>query len=335
MTVQPLVSIMILGWNNYEDVINCLESLKTISYRNYNIVLVDNGSKKINFDKFILWLNKSKTNYNILENKVSMIRPDTSKKKIFIIKNSSNLGFTGGSNVGLRFTQKICNPKYLLLLNGDTLVTKDFLVNLAGACEKDKTVGSAQSLLLRFDKKTIDSLGIEMVGYRAFDSHSGEEVSILSDIEKCKEIFGSCGAAALYRADLIKKIGLFDEDLFATYEDFDLAWRIRLAGFKSILVKDSVVYHRGGVTRFRKDHVIFDMLSYYIAKNALVLYNRYYPITTGVIATSFVRFGIGLISALKNHRTIELISVISNFPKDRQKYAKKRRLRKIQKQWIK
>lgn len=336
MKNQPLVSIMILGWNNYEDVINCLKSLAKISYRNYNIVLVDNGSREENFKKFVSWLNKSKSEYVILDNEISKIKKPVSREgKIFIVKNERNLGFTGGSNAGLRFMRKICDSEYLLLLNGDTKVTNDFLTNLVRACEQDEMIGSAQSVLVRFDKKTIDSLGIEMTGYRIFDSGGGKNKLILSDVRDCDEIFGSCGASAIYRTDLIKKIGLFDESLFATFEDFDLAWRIRLAGYKNVMVKNSIVYHRGGVSRVRGDHKMFDMRSYLGAKNSLVMFNRYYPISFRIIITSFVRFGVGLISALKNKRTIEFARVLCSFPQDRRKTFKKRELGKIQRQWIK
>lgn len=336
MKSEPLVSIMILGWNNYDDVINCLKSLKQISYKNYNVVLVDNGSKPANFDKFISSLNKSNTRYAIFNNvDFPKPRPQSLREQFFILKNDHNLGFTGGSNLGLSFTWKVCDPKYLLLLNGDTLVTPDFLDNLVKVCEEDKKIGSAQSVLIRFDKKTIDSLGIEMAGARAFDSCTGEDKSVLPGIKERREIFASCGASALYRADLIRRIGLFDEGLFATSEDFDLGWRIRLAGLKSILVKNSIVYHRGGVSRHRGNHVIFDMRSYLGAKNQLVMYNRYYPVSIKILMSSLVNLSLGLISAVKNKRTLEFLRILFIFPRQRRKVRENKRLNAIQKQWIK
>jgi len=336
MTRQPLVSVMILGWNNYSDVIRCLKSVQNVKYDNYNVVIVDNGSSQSNLKKLFSWFDKSKTKHEVFDGNFENVKkPASSAKKIFVIKSDHNLGFTGGSNLGLSFTWNICDPEYLLLLNGDTLVTEDFMSELVAVCQGDKNIGSAQSALIRFDKKTIDSLGIEMRGYKIFDSGAGEDKSLLSDKANLEEIFGSCGASALYRADLIRKIGLFDEGLFATFEDFDLAWRIRLSGFKSVLVKSSITYHRGGVSRFRKDHVIFDMRSYLGAKNSLVVFNRYYPVSLGIIATSLVRLGLGFISALRNHRTREFISILASFPRERRSVLKNPQLRTIQRQWIK
>lgn len=336
MKYQPLVSIMILGWNNYEDIINCLKSLKTIDYHNYNVILVENGSKEENFKKFIAWLKKSKTKHMLFNNEISEVKKSKlTGGKIFIIKNNYNLGFTGGSNLGLRFTWKICDPKYLLLLNGDTIVTKNFLTNLVEICQRDKNIGSVQSTLIRFNKKNIDSLGLEMKGYRIFDSSQGKDKSVLNDLKNNEEIFGACGAAALYRADIITKIGLFDEGLFATFEDFDLAWRIRLEGLKSVLVKNSTVYHRGGVSRRKSDHVIFDRRSYYGARNLLVVYNRYYPITINIFLNSIVWFGVGIISAINNNYIKDFATAIYQSIKERKYISENKRLKDIQKTWIK
>ncbi len=334
MRSEPLVSIMILGWNNYDDVIGCLKSLKKISYVNYNVMLVDNGSRESEFNKLVTWLKESNSHHLTIKDNYLEIKKLSKPGVILIAKNDKNYGFTGGSNIGERLTWKVCDPKYMLLLNGDTLVTKNFLVNLVSICEQDKKIGSAQSVLLRFDKKTVDSLGLEMCGYRIFDVGGGQDSSIMNNYEPVREIFGACGASAIYRANLIKKIGLFDDGLFATFEDFDLAWRIRLAGFRSVLVKDSVVYHRGGVSRARGDHVMFDMRSYLAAKNSLVMFNRYYPINIRIISTSLVRIGVGLISAFKNHRTREYVSIILKFPKERKNVAKNKLLKEIRKRWI-
>jgi hypothetical protein len=337
MTNSPLVSIIILNWNSSEDTIRCLESLKNISYLNYEVFVLDNGSSDDSLSKIHKWANrkgrkiltKSAAEFNLL--KVNEFKG----YDFTFILNEINTGFTGGNNLVVKKLLSISRSSYILLLNSDTIVTKSFLTNLVRVCQKDKKIGSAQSVLIRFDKKTIDSLGIEMSGCRVFDSRGGWSVSTLQDLEDCREIFGSCGATALYRADLIKRIGLFDEGLFATFEDFDLAWRIRLEGYKSVLVKNSVVYHRGGVSRVRGDHVIFDMRSYLGAKNPLVMFNRYYPISFKIIASLSVNFAVAVISAVKNHRVTELISIMLGFPADRRKIGKNKLLKNVQREWIK
>lgn len=334
MKKQPLVSIIILGWNNYEDIINCLNSIKYIDYKNFNIILIDNNSVENNFQKMTSWLKKTKTQHTMLESTDFKNTPVTPKNNLVVVKSDKNLGFAGGNNLGYNIAIQMFDPKYLLLLNGDTLVTEDFLTKLIEICENDKRIGSAQSVLLRFDKKTIDSLGLEMRGHRIFDAGGGRDVSMLENVEATKEIFGVCGAAALYRTDLINKIGLFDAGLFATFEDFDLAWRIRLSGYKSFLANKSIVYHRGGVSRHKLDHVIFDRRSYYAARNLLVVYNRYYPRNLPILANSIVWFGIGIISALKVNRIREFFSALYNSYQERRCISKNNLLRRVRHDWI-
>lgn len=337
MIKSPLVSIVILNWNCAKDTIKCIESLQDISYSNYGIFLLDNGSKDDSVEQIHKWA-RSKTKKILTKStaELNLLKADQLKGyDLTFVLSKVNLGFAGGNNLIVEKILSFSHSSYILLLNSDTIVTKSFLNDLVEVCQKDQKNGAAQSVLVRFDKSSVDSLGIEMNGYRVFDSGSGKPLSALSDVEGCGEIFGACGAAALYRADLVKRIGLFDEGLFATFEDFDLAWRIRLAGYKSVLVKNSIVYHRGGVSRVRGDHVIFDMRSYLGAKNSLVMFNRYYPVTARIVITSFVRVGVALISAIKNHRIGEFMSILLGFPEERKKIAKRKLLKSVQVKWIK
>jgi GT2 family glycosyltransferase len=333
----PLVNIIILNWNNPSDTIKCLESLQDISYPNYNIILIDNNSKDDSVKKIKQWANdkRKKILMKPVKELDSITENEKKQNKLFLILNDVNNGFAGGNNTGCKLALELSSPSYLLLLNNDTLVAKDFLNKTVEVLEKDKKIGSAQSVLLRFDKKIVDSLGLEMRGHRIFDSASGENKSVLKTLNEIEEIFGACGAAAFYRAEIIKKIGLFDEGLFATFEDFDLAWRIRLAGFKTVLVRDSVVFHRGGMSRSSKGHVMFDLRSYYAARNVLVVYARYYPIKTGALLNSIVWFGVGIISTVKNKKYKDFLSILANFAEERKRNKNNGLLKEVQKTWIK
>lgn len=317
---KPLVSIIILGWNNYDDIEKCLDSLKKCSYKNFNIFLVDNGSKKESLDTFEHYLSNLDEDF--------LKRVNFSKSKV-------NLGFTGGCNLGFKLAKKT-NPRYVLLLNGDTVVDPHFIDPVVKVFEGDAQIGSVQSVLIRFDRKRIDSLGLEMSGARFFDSKQLEKRVIIKGLEPVTEIFGACGAGAFYRVKLIDKIGLLDEKLFATFEDLDLAWRIRLNGLKSVLVKDSIIYHRGGVSRFKaKDHVMFDLRSYYPAKNMVMIFYRYYPVRFKVIAKLGIQMVVAAISAIKNHKFKDLISSLGDLPRERKLNSKNSMIAKVRRDWIK
>src|SRR3989344_2256511 len=119
--MRVLVSIIIVNWNARENLQECLSALFKISYKNYEVILVDNGSKDDSV-KFV------KSNY-----------PD-----IKIVESGKNLGFAGGNNLGF----KQARGKYVLFLNNDTIVTKDFLEKLVDFMEKRKDVGIVQPKIL-------------------------------------------------------------------------------------------------------------------------------------------------------------------------------------------
>ncbi|MGI6464772.1 MAG: glycosyltransferase family 2 protein [Methanobacterium sp.] len=100
-------------------------------------------------------------------------------------------------------------------------------------------------------------------------------------LEENIEIFGACAAAALYRTDVLVKTGFFDSDFFAIYEDVDLSWKIRLAGFKSVLAVKSIVYHKRNiskdVSKINFDWIKNDLKRYHLTKNMLILAIRYHP----------------------------------------------------------
>jgi len=148
----PSVAIIVLNWNGWQDTIECLESLYQISYPNYEIIVVDNGSKDESIEnikkycegkikvksKFFEYSNDNKQ-INIIEytreqagtieykkNKISNF---PSNKKLTLIKNEKNFGFAEGNNIAIRYALKALNINYILLLNNDTIVEKNFWMN--------------------------------------------------------------------------------------------------------------------------------------------------------------------------------------------------------------
>lgn len=120
MIKEPLVYIIVLNWNGFEDTKECLESVEKIIYRNYKIALIDNGSESDDFAKL---KNFVKTN-----------------KKIKLIRNKENLGFTGGVNQGMEESIER-KAKYSLLLNNDAIVDKNFLSEMVKVGELKKEIG--------------------------------------------------------------------------------------------------------------------------------------------------------------------------------------------------
>ena len=215
--MNPKVSIIILNWNGLKDTIECLESLRKITYPNYEVIVVDNGSRGNDAD--------------VLEKKY--------KDYIKLIRNKENLGFAGGNNVGIKITK----GKYIFILNNDTKVDKNCLERLIEVSEKDNKIGMSAPKILSFkNPRVIDSVGINI--YPDGMSRGRGRMKIdKGQYNHDKEILLPSGCAALYKKTMINEIGLFDEDFFAYCEDTDLGLRGRLAGWKAILVPSAIVYH--------------------------------------------------------------------------------------------
>ncbi len=224
---QPKVSIIILNWNGLEDTINCLESLKKITYKNYEIIVVDNGSEGNDAD--------------VLEERY--------KGHTRLIRNKENLGFGEGNNVALRRVIKEGKSNYILLLNNDTLVTEKFLEELVKVAESSERIGICGAKLLKMDNpKIIDSAGHVLEGMGIVDRGDGELDKGQYD---CKiDVMGASAAAALYRRKIFEDIGLFKEE-FAGYDDAEFSWRAWKKNWKSIFVPSAIVYHRRSTYTFK------------------------------------------------------------------------------------
>lgn len=256
MVKAPFVVIVILNWNNWQDTLSCLRSLQMSSDQTiYDIIVCDNGSSDDSMQRIRecadngLWeLFEIDCNFTLNKNIIDAKRHN---QRLFLINNEENLGFAGGNNVGIRFALKFLGPKYIWLLNNDTEVTNGALDTLVGAIEESESLGSAQSLLLNyFHPDKIDSAGI---GLRcrggAYDAFQGCSIETLP---KDFPIIGCCAAAALYRSDVLQKVGLLNEEFFVVNEDVDLALRFYVHGYDAKLVQTSVVYHKRGISKKKK-----------------------------------------------------------------------------------
>ncbi len=221
------IAILIVSWNGKHFLKDCLTSLQLINFpkSDYQIIVVDNGSDDGSVDYIRLYF-----------------------PEVILIELKENLGFAGGNNVGLRYILDM-PYEFVVLLNQDTVVDTDWLSGLMLAVEQDQTIGAVQSLILKHGHDgIINSSGnqIHIFGF-GYCGDLGQPVSsILSRDDRdshVKDIPYPMGACVLLKIDSLRKIGLFDETFFAYAEDLDLAWRLRLAGYRNIVAPQSIVYH--------------------------------------------------------------------------------------------
>ena len=224
ITDLPTVVIVILNWNGWEDTLVCLHSLKKITYSQYHIILIDNGSS----DNSVEILTKYQDSY------------------ISFIPLKDNLGFAKGCNYGMQYALKEMDPDYILLLNNDTSVEPDFLTKIVESAEK-MGAGMTQPLILRMaNHQIIDTTG-NYVSWGLAVGRGSDQIN-RNQYQDSKGLVGVSGACALYKVRMICQIGMLDESFKHGHEDTEYGWRAVRAGWKSLLVPSAIIYHKGDVS---------------------------------------------------------------------------------------
>ena len=217
------ISVIILNYNGSKYIINCVRSVLSCSYDNLEVILVDNKS----------------TDQSV-EICIEVFAADTRMK---IIKNTSNLGFAEGNNVGAKYA----TGEYLFFLNIDTEIQSNTIANCVCQFHSHSEVGIVQPKLILLNNKTIfDSAGdfIDMYGNavrRGGDALEIDQGQYDQDID----IFSARGAALMIQKSIYFESGGFDPIFFLDFEDIDLCWRVRLMGYNIKLAPTSIVYHAG------------------------------------------------------------------------------------------
>lgn len=219
----PLVYAVTLTWNQREDTLTCLKSLSQMTYPNFRLLLVDNGST---------------------DGTVPAVR--AAALQVEIICNQSNLGFSGGFNVGLRHALAH-GAEFVFMVNNDTYVAPDVLNELMDYTT-DPQVGILSPKIYSADEPNrIWSLGGKRNwwNYEMLSSADGQPDN--GQWEQPMEQDYLIGCAFLLKRSLLETVGLFDEANFNPiyYEDSDLCFRARQAGFRLLLVPSGRMWHKG------------------------------------------------------------------------------------------
>jgi GT2 family glycosyltransferase len=186
------------------------------TYKDFEVIIVDNGSTDGSQD---------------------YIRGEF--PNVYLISLDQNYGFCRGNNIGI----KAAKGEYIVLLNNDTVVEKDWLQKLYECMQSDPEIGFCASKLLSYTERHLldaagDGFSICGAGYKRAYLEEAE----LYDRDEF--VFGACAGAAMYKKEMLDKIGLLDEDFFVAYEDSDLSFRAQLAGYKCKYASQAKVYHK-------------------------------------------------------------------------------------------
>ena len=255
---NPKVAILLLNYNGWEDAIKCFESVYKITYSNWELIFVDNGSEDGSVSKIKEWAERKpieyieELSYGEKEARVKVLKKkewDTllPHQKLSILRIEKNRGFTGGNNIGIKYILEEKKTNYILLLSNDTVVDTNFLIELIRVVKSDRKIGICGPKLLSMNNpKIIDSTGHVFKGGRIVDRGQGKFDK--GQYDNKTSVIGAKAAACLYRRDMLEDIGLFDENFFMYYEDAELSWRAYKRGWRGRFVPSAIVYHKGGGT---------------------------------------------------------------------------------------
>ena len=214
----PQVSIIIVNWNGLTHLPVCLDSLADQSYRDFEVLLVDNGSTDGSID--------------FMQAQYPWVR---------LVPLAQNTGFATGNNQG--FLQ--ARGQYIITLNNDTRVERDWLETLVKVAEAHPRVGMVASRICSFtDPDLIDSIGMAVCADGMARGRFRNRCWSALHLRDVEEILIPSACAALYKRAMLEEIGFFDDDFFAYAEDVDLGLRGRLAGWEAVAATEAVVYHK-------------------------------------------------------------------------------------------
>lgn len=247
--MEPKVSIILVNFNGFTDTKECIESLLSITYLNYEVIVVDNCSTIT-------------PNYETLA---------YIKESAIYIEAGDNLGFSGGNNIGINYAIKK-GTDYILLLNNDTTVEPNFLNKLVSVAENYVDTGIVGGKIRFYNAP--DRLWF---GGGSFNIETGKTVHERYDAldiqvkQKIREISFMTGCLMLIPVEVIMKTGLFNEDYFLYSEDTDYCCRVINSGKKIYYCEDAIIYHKVSSSSGVKSITS----SYYMTRNNLWIIKQY------------------------------------------------------------
>jgi GT2 family glycosyltransferase len=218
-------SIVIPNLNGKGWLKDSIESVYAQTEQDFELIVVDNGST---------------------DDSLAQARAYCDRPNFVLIENQENTGFSHAANQGIARAQ----GEYVVMFNNDAFAEPQWLAELIRTADSDKRIFAVQSLMIRHFERTLADDAGDYVNLLAFACKEGDgrRVDRYTRSDKPKRIFSACGGASLYRKSILDKIGGFDENFFAYFEDVDLSWRANNLGYKNVLCPTARCYHICGAS---------------------------------------------------------------------------------------
>ena len=257
----PLVSIVTVNFNQWEETCELLRSLERITYPNVEVIVVDNGSEKS--------------------------IPNGTQERFYSVKflyTKKNLGFAGGNN----FALADCAGDYILFLNNDIEVEPDFLEPLVDAFTFFPKLGAASPRIHFFHRPGVLQYAgsTEMSPYTIRNSTFGNGQKDQGQYMDSRLTAYIHGAAMIVSRSVIEDVGMMYEDYFLYYEEYDWCERMKKKGFQAAYIGNSLIHHKESVSTGKKS----PLKIFYLTRNRLLFARRNFSWDQRVISMLFFVF---------------------------------------------
>lgn len=244
MKDKPLVSIISVNYNQAEITCDMIASLRDLSYKNIEIIIVDNGSPA--------------EDPGIIAERY----PD-----VQLLRSKVNLGFAGGNNLGISRAK----GKYLFFLNNDTEVDPDCIGPLVDVFEKNSSVGITSPKIIFYGTDIIQYAGATKINpWTGRNKWIGNMQKDSGQYDSSRETDLAHGAAMMVPRKVIAEAGLMPEIYFLYYEELDWCEMIKRAGYSCYYTAGSTVYHKESMSVGK----LSLLKTYYINRNRLLFIRR-------------------------------------------------------------
>ena len=334
--MTALVALVVLNWNGWVDTIECLQSIRGLSYANCLTVVVDNKSdddsvtrirefcvkgsasipghgKTVATGSNAPFIEYDRAETERVDSEEAGILRNPSPDMLVLIKNDKNYGFAEGNNVAIRFLSREVKPDYVLLLNNDTVVDSGLLSNLVGAAESRPDAAVLGPKIYYYDRNgrkdiiwaaggAID-LAREVVYY---DIGQGEEDHGQHD--QVREVEWCTGAAMMIRGDIARE-SLLNPGFQFGHEDVEYCLSIRKRGLKVLYVPGAKVWHKVSVSRKKTGNLIGrDLSGYFAFLRSNFPRGAYYYHVALFLMTTLPRWGVRFLMGERNKKTLEVFA---------------------------
>jgi GT2 family glycosyltransferase len=297
---QPAVAVVLVNWNGWQHVTECLDTLMAQDYSNFHAFVVDNESHDASVEHIAAWCSNPRplqgwrrhqgavrwselhagepVNCRVLDSEPAMPTVTRIATGVTVIRSGGNLGFAGGCNVGIRVASAL-NFSFFWLLNTDTVVHRGALLALVERAQCDARIGMVGSTIRYYDRpEVVQSLGGASLEPKTMGSHligTGSDLSAIPEDSTAVEgqMVYVMGASMLASAAFVRDIGLLREDYFLYGEEID--WALRARGrYRLAYAPGSHVFHKSGAT---SSQVMPLFTAKYYYRNRIRIVGRFFP----------------------------------------------------------